>query len=126
MNIKHCEIVVCMSLSTPSLYRVRHKNLHQQLLLPLLLLPQLTVIACSCNHTHRSNNSPKLSLLIYFLVSSRIIDNMDLNIAHAHLSHLRVIFTAAFAIQAFDYVTDHTDVLQTHFLTFATKNRANR
>ena len=51
---------------------------------------------------------------------------MDLNIAHAHLSHLRVIFTSVFAIQALDYVTDLKDVLQTPFLTFAAKNRANR
>ena len=51
---------------------------------------------------------------------------MDLKIAHAHLSHLQAIFPSAFVIQAFDYVTDHTDVLQTPFLTFAAKNRANR
>ena len=51
---------------------------------------------------------------------------MDLNIAHAHLSHLQVIFTSAFAIQTLDYVTDHTDVLQTPSLTFAAKNWANR
>ena len=108
------------------LYRWRHKNLHQQLLLPLLLLSQVIIITCSCSHTHKSNYSPTLSLLIYFIVSSQIIDNMDLNIAHAHLSHLRVIFTSAFAIQALDYVTDHTDVLQSPLLTFFTKNRTNR
>ena len=51
---------------------------------------------------------------------------MDLNIAHAYLSHLRVIFTSVFAIQALDYVADHTDVLQAPFLTFATKSRTNR
>ena len=43
---------------------------------------------------------------------------MDLNIAHAHLSRLQVIFTLAFAIQALDYIT-HTDVLQTPVLNFA-------
>ena len=73
-----------------------------------------------------SNNSPKLSLWIYFFVSSRMIDDMDLNIAHVHLSHLRVIFTSAFTIQALDYVTDHTGMLQTPVLTFAATNRANR
>ena len=107
-------------------YRVWHKNLHQQLLLPLLLLSQVIIITCSCSHTHKSNYSPTLSLLIYFIVSSQIIDNMDLNIAHAHLSHLQVIFTSAFAIQALDYVTDHIDVLQSPLLTYATKNRTNR
>ena len=50
------------------------------------------------------------------------ICNMDLNIAHAHLSHLRVIFTLAFAIQNLDY----KDVLQTPVLTFAPTNSANK
>ena len=55
---------------------------------------------------------------LHFLVTSWIIDNMDLNIAHTHLS--------AFAIQTLDYVTDHTDVSQTPVWTFAPTNRTKR